>query len=179
MTRPSLRAGGFGAAGGVDVDVVPVDADPQGARRSAGWGSGRRSRPARCSTDAQDLTAQRQRLAELGVAEDRICIDHGLTGTSRERPGLDQALAAARADGRHSRGAQARPGSPAPCPTPAPSATTSPPAGSSCRSAGRSTTPPTRAATRARRPARRANAGLDALPRLATSPQPLCPADHR
>jgi hypothetical protein len=31
-----------------------------------------------CSTDAQALTAQRQRLAELGVA-DRISLDHGLT----------------------------------------------------------------------------------------------------
>jgi DNA invertase Pin-like site-specific DNA recombinase len=52
---------------------------------------------ARCSTDAQDLTAQRQRLAELGVAEKRIYLDHGLTGTNRKRPGLDQALAAVRA----------------------------------------------------------------------------------
>jgi DNA invertase Pin-like site-specific DNA recombinase len=51
---------------------------------------------ARCSTDEQDLTAQRQRLAELGVAEDRIYLDHGLTGTKRSRPGLDQALAAVR-----------------------------------------------------------------------------------
>ena len=51
---------------------------------------------ARCSTDAQDLTAQRDRLRELGVAEDRIYLDHGLTGTSRKRPGLDQALAAVR-----------------------------------------------------------------------------------
>ena len=49
---------------------------------------------ARCSTDTQDLTAQRDRLRELGVAEDRIYLDHGLTGTSRKRPGLDQALAA-------------------------------------------------------------------------------------
>src|SRR5574340_1824644 len=49
---------------------------------------------ARCSTDAQDLTAQRQRLRELGVAEDRIYLDHGFTGTNRARPGLDQALAA-------------------------------------------------------------------------------------
>ena len=30
----------------------------------------------RCSTDAQDLTAQRQRLWELGVTEDRIYLDH-------------------------------------------------------------------------------------------------------
>jgi DNA invertase Pin-like site-specific DNA recombinase len=51
---------------------------------------------ARCSTDAQDLTAQRDRLRELGVAEDRIYLDHGLTGTTRSRPGLDQALAAVR-----------------------------------------------------------------------------------
>ncbi|MFI9638418.1 recombinase family protein [Nocardia sp. NPDC051929] len=52
---------------------------------------------ARCSTDTQDLTAQRDRLGELGVAEERIYLDHGLTGTSRQRPGLDQALAAVRA----------------------------------------------------------------------------------
>ena len=32
----------------------------------------------------------------LGVAEDRIYTDHGLTGTTRARPGLDQALAAVR-----------------------------------------------------------------------------------
>ena len=51
---------------------------------------------ARCSTDAQDLTAQRQRLAELGVPADRTYLDHGLTGTDRKRPGLDQALAAVR-----------------------------------------------------------------------------------
>jgi hypothetical protein len=34
-------------------------------------------RYARCPTDAQDLTAQRDRLRELGVAEDRIYLDHG------------------------------------------------------------------------------------------------------
>ncbi len=51
---------------------------------------------ARCSTDDQDLTAQRDRLCELGVAEQRIYLDHGLTGTNRARPGLDQALAAVR-----------------------------------------------------------------------------------
>jgi DNA invertase Pin-like site-specific DNA recombinase len=52
---------------------------------------------ARCSIDEQDLTAQRLRLAELGVPEDRIYLDHGLTGTNRDRPGLAQALAAVRA----------------------------------------------------------------------------------
>jgi len=51
---------------------------------------------ARCSTDRQDLAAQRQALLELGVAEERIYTDHGLTGTTRARPGLDQALAAVR-----------------------------------------------------------------------------------
>ncbi len=52
---------------------------------------------ARVSTDQQDLTAQRDGLAALGVAADRIYVDHGLTGTNRERPGLHQALAACRA----------------------------------------------------------------------------------
>jgi DNA invertase Pin-like site-specific DNA recombinase len=51
---------------------------------------------ARCSTDKQDLSAQRNALIELGVAADRIYTDHGLTGTNRSRPGLDQALAAVR-----------------------------------------------------------------------------------
>ncbi|WP_313138295.1 recombinase family protein, partial [Paracoccus jeotgali] len=51
---------------------------------------------ARCSTDKQDLAAQRQALLALGVAEDRIYVDQGLTGTNRERPGLAQALAAVR-----------------------------------------------------------------------------------
>jgi DNA invertase Pin-like site-specific DNA recombinase len=52
---------------------------------------------ARCSTDKQDLTAQRQALLALGVVEDRIYMDRGFTGTNRARPGLDQALAAVRA----------------------------------------------------------------------------------
>ena len=43
---------------------------------------------ARCSTDRQDPAAQRQALLELGVAEDRIYTDHGLTGTTRAQPGL-------------------------------------------------------------------------------------------
>ena len=51
---------------------------------------------ARCSTDRQDLTAQRKALQDLGVSPDYIYTDHGLTGTSRARPGLDQALAAVR-----------------------------------------------------------------------------------
>jgi len=49
---------------------------------------------ARCSTDAQDLSAQRNALTALGVKPDRIYVDHGLTGTTRARPGLREALAA-------------------------------------------------------------------------------------
>ena len=51
---------------------------------------------ARCSTDRQDLAAPRQALLELGVAEDRIYTDRGLTGAIRPRLGLVQALAAVR-----------------------------------------------------------------------------------
>ncbi len=52
---------------------------------------------ARCSTDQQDLTAQRDGLTMLGVAPERAYVDHWLTGTNRERPGLREALAACRA----------------------------------------------------------------------------------
>ncbi len=52
---------------------------------------------ARCSTEEQDLTAQRGSLAKMGVEPDRVYVDHGLTGTNRERPGLREALAACRA----------------------------------------------------------------------------------
>jgi len=51
---------------------------------------------ARCSTDKQDLAAQKAALEKLGVPSGRIYTDHGLTGTNRARPGLDQALAAVR-----------------------------------------------------------------------------------
>ena len=54
---------------------------------------------ARVSTDQQDLTSQRDGLAALGVASNRIYVDHGLTGTNRERPGLREALAACREGG--------------------------------------------------------------------------------
>lgn len=51
---------------------------------------------ARVSTEEQDLTAQRDALAALGVGAERTYVDQGLTGTNRERPGLRQALAACR-----------------------------------------------------------------------------------
>ena len=45
---------------------------------------------ARCSTEKQDLSAQREILRGLGVAEERVYLDHGLTGTNRSRPGAQQ-----------------------------------------------------------------------------------------
>ncbi len=51
---------------------------------------------ARVSTDEQDLTAQHDALETLGVGIDRVYVDHGLTATNRERPGLRQAMAACR-----------------------------------------------------------------------------------
>lgn len=51
---------------------------------------------ARVSTQGQDLTAQREDLERLGVEVERIYVDHGLTGTNRDRPGLREALAACR-----------------------------------------------------------------------------------
>jgi DNA invertase Pin-like site-specific DNA recombinase len=45
---------------------------------------------ARCSTDQQDLTAQRDGLTSLGVEPGRIYVDHGLTGTNRERPDCER-----------------------------------------------------------------------------------------
>ncbi|WP_420907112.1 recombinase family protein [Yersinia bercovieri] len=51
---------------------------------------------ARCSTDKQDLTAQQEALVRLGVSPDRIYLAKRLTGSNRQRPGLDQALVAVR-----------------------------------------------------------------------------------
>ena len=49
---------------------------------------------ARCSTQKQDLRAQKDALRALGVSDDRIYVDEGLTGANRVRPGLALALAA-------------------------------------------------------------------------------------
>jgi Resolvase, N terminal domain len=59
------------------------------ARRVSGY--------VRCSTAEQDVTAERLALLGLGVAEDRIYLVKGLTGTNRARPGLAPVLAAVRA----------------------------------------------------------------------------------
>ncbi len=47
------------------------------------------SRYARVSTDGQDLTAQTDALVALGVPADRVFSDKGMTGTRRDRPGLN------------------------------------------------------------------------------------------
>ncbi|WP_104134802.1 recombinase family protein [Cryobacterium sp. Y62] len=53
--------------------------------------------PVRVSTNGQDLTAQKNALAALGVSLQKTFTDQGLTGTIRARPGLREALAACRA----------------------------------------------------------------------------------
>jgi DNA invertase Pin-like site-specific DNA recombinase len=52
---------------------------------------------ARVSTSGQNLAAQRDGLAALGVEDQHVRVDHGLSGTTRARPGLREALAACRA----------------------------------------------------------------------------------
>lgn len=51
---------------------------------------------ARVSTNSQDLEAQRRALSQLGVDLSRIYFDQGVSGRTRQRPGLNQALAACR-----------------------------------------------------------------------------------
>jgi DNA invertase Pin-like site-specific DNA recombinase len=51
---------------------------------------------ARCSTDNQDLEANRRVLPDLRVAADRIYLDRAYSGTTQARLGVDQALAAVR-----------------------------------------------------------------------------------
>ena len=53
----------------------------------------------------RDLTAQWDALLALGVSADRTDVDHGVTGTNRERPQLLQAaLAACKKRLQHSNG---------------------------------------------------------------------------
>ena len=77
---------------------------------------------ARCSTDEQDLAAQRQRLAELGVAA-RIHLDHGLTGTTCATQGQASIKHSPRCDRATRSWSPSSTDSPAPYRTPAPSAT--------------------------------------------------------
>ena len=97
---------------------------------------------ARCSTDEQDLTVQREGLAGLGVTPDRIYVDHGLTDCNRERPGLREALAACREG--DTLVVTKLDGWPGPCRTPGRSRTSSRLDGSGSASVGLCTTRPTR-----------------------------------
>lgn len=72
---------------------------------------------ARVSTQGQELTAQRNALAALGVDAERMYVDRGLTGTNSARPGLREALAACRAGDMLV--VTSSTASPARCPTPA------------------------------------------------------------
>ena len=56
------------------------------AAGSSSAGTGIRIGCARVSADAQALTAQRDALKQLGVPPERISVDHGMTGTNRDRP---------------------------------------------------------------------------------------------
>ena len=77
--------------------LVPLPHDGAGGQRHRKWMNELLVGYARVSTEQQDLTAQRNGLHALGVGDDRIYVDHGLTGTNRDRPGLRLALAAWRA----------------------------------------------------------------------------------
>ena len=78
-------------------EVVEPDRGPRhGARAGPMFARWMLIGYARCSTERQDLSAQRRILSDLGVADDRVYLDHGLTGCNRSRPGLTQALAALR-----------------------------------------------------------------------------------
>ncbi len=99
--RPSAqdhRLTGTRAGAGAPVPIDPSDLK---SRSGTSYGTllgvtGLKIGYARVSTTNQDLTAQRDGLAALGVDGDRIYVDHGLTGTTRARPGLREALAACR-----------------------------------------------------------------------------------
>jgi DNA invertase Pin-like site-specific DNA recombinase len=55
---------------------------------------------ARCSTDAQDLTAQRDALTALGVQPARVYTDHGCSMSSLIRMRTREGMKVARAKGR-------------------------------------------------------------------------------
>ncbi len=61
----------------------PVMCPMNGAQRYSLGVTGLMIGYARVSTDEQDLAAQLEALAELGVGADRIYVDKGLTGTNR------------------------------------------------------------------------------------------------
>jgi DNA invertase Pin-like site-specific DNA recombinase len=88
MIETETAASDARAARGLGASVIPQAQSMPPAGILIGY--------ARCSTERQDLTAQREILRGLGVADERVYLDHGLTGTNRSRPGLNSALAALR-----------------------------------------------------------------------------------
>jgi hypothetical protein len=70
-----------------DQKLDQRDSEPVSGRQSAD-GQGVLIGYARCSTDRQDLAAQRHTLSGLGVSDDRVYHDHRMTGRNRKRPGL-------------------------------------------------------------------------------------------
>ena len=109
LDRPdaAVREVVFPVAGGEDVlrqvvaeargsrDRVPPQRAGQAARAEQAQLD--KSHPQRGLVPLTGIVAQRETLLGLGVAPERLYLDHGLTGTTRARPGLDQALAAVRA----------------------------------------------------------------------------------
>ncbi len=94
----------------------------------------------RCSTDRQDLTAQRQQLRQLSVTRTGSTSTTGSlaatgTGPASTRPSPPSATETPSS-------APSSTGSPGPCPTPAASSASSPPAASGSRSAAPHTTGP-------------------------------------
>jgi hypothetical protein len=77
----------------------------------------------RVSTEQQDLTAQRNGLHALGVSDDRIYVDHGLSGANGDRPGFGWPLLRAEPVTRWA--SPSWTGSPGRCPTPGTSSTSS------------------------------------------------------
>jgi hypothetical protein len=88
---------------------------------------------ARCSTDKQDLEANRQILLGLGASAEQVYLDRSYSGTNRLRPSLDRALAAVSAG--DPLVVPNSTSSPAPFPTPCTSVTPSPPGRSGGNSA--------------------------------------------
>ncbi len=81
---------------------VPIDPSVLLSRSGTSYGTfagvtGLKIGYAPISTVGQDLTAQRNSLVALGVDTERFYVDHGLSGTTRIRPGLREAPAACRA----------------------------------------------------------------------------------
>jgi DNA invertase Pin-like site-specific DNA recombinase len=88
MIKTETAASDARAARGLGAGAIPQPQSMSSAGILIGY--------ARCSTEKQDLTAQREILHGLGVAGERVYLDHGLTGTNRSPPGLNSALAALR-----------------------------------------------------------------------------------